>query len=595
MPFTPQVLISGMDGGMNTHDYPENLELNESPLIRNMDFTAKTLRKARGFEEFGTESETDTGFTLYKHTLLGVNEMLIKTVSDKIKFYDTVSDTWHLLSSQSFEENVSFFMASFNGYLYFCDGVNNYSRWRPSFSTIANSISIGATTIDLATGTGSRFATSGSGLIESDTFSWSGRTGDQLTGVTGVTANHAAGSTIIVEPDTSTYSTVPKCSVGAFFKNRMVIRDDANPNMIYHSKLATASSPQDALANFTIAGSGTGDAGSYPAPAAVIGMHTFISASNTPVLLIFCADGVAYSFNVTDSGSTTVATLLPFKVFNADLASSGAVADFENDIILLDKFKQIRTLGYQDVNTPANTRRLSDKIEHTIDSLTVDRAYAEFFQRKAYFIAKEDESDVNNFVVVKDTNPDAFAIYTHWRLNAICEYGDELYGLSSQDAKVYKLLTGLSANNSSIYSYYQTPALNYGAALIMKALQSIRIKGYISTSAALTWKVYFDTSETPFEFTISGNDNSITDPLTNVAIGTISFGTAVFGGDLPEGEELREFMAQLNMPTYTNFDTMYVTVENEQKNVDFELSKILFFVETQPAEVIRPDRNLSIT
>jgi hypothetical protein len=122
----------------------------------------------------------------------------------------------------------------------------------------------------------------------------------------------------------------------------------------------------------------------------------------------------------------------------------------------------------------------------------------------------------------------------------------------------------------------------------MKELRQIRLKGYITTGCTLTCKLYKDTSITPFEFEISGADTGITSPIDNTAIGTVVFGAGVFGDAVPDGSEKREFYCEFNVPTFGYFDTMYLTIENAEKEVDFELSKIMFYAEVQNSDVIKP-------
>lgn len=73
---------------------------------------------------------------------------------------------------------------------------NDYGRSNPSVTeTTANgAVSVGATTITLTSA--SAFATSGSGNIDGDTISWTGKSSNDLTGVTGVSIAHASGVTV---------------------------------------------------------------------------------------------------------------------------------------------------------------------------------------------------------------------------------------------------------------------------------------------------------------------------------------------------------------------------------------------------------------
>tara|TARA_R100001510_G_C7629368_1_gene188557 strand:- start:668 stop:1192 length:525 start_codon:yes stop_codon:yes gene_type:complete len=70
-----------------------------------------------------------------------------------------------------------------------------YGRDEPSRATAESTLSgahdAGATTVTVASG--SSFATSGSGNVDGDSFSWTGKSSNDLTGVTGLSFSHATG------------------------------------------------------------------------------------------------------------------------------------------------------------------------------------------------------------------------------------------------------------------------------------------------------------------------------------------------------------------------------------------------------------------
>lgn len=595
MSFKPVEILRTFDGGLNTKDFAENLEKNQSPYLRNVDFTARTIRKAAGYTVFGIDYTTDVGFFLYNHkTIVDTDEVLIKTTGTQIRFYDEVSLTWQQLSSATFTANKRWWAASFNGYMYGGNGTDNFVRWRGSaWGKLQNAVLAAATTIELEAGQGARFGATGSGLIEGDTFAWTGVSTDTLTGVTGLTSGHSAGARVITELDSSTYSTAPKGSVGAFYKNRMFVRDDDNPTTLYHSKLADNTAPQDDLANFTILGSGSGDAGFFIFPAEILGVKTFITGSNTPVFVVACSDGILYSAEVTDTGGATVQTSSPIKVIGGDLVGKQMLTTTENDIVLVDTFNTIRTYGYEGADSPLRSKRLSDIIEPTMAEVDFTDGFVEFHNRRMFLQGKANDSAANNYTVVKDTNPDAFTIYDYWQLNAVAEWKNNFYGLSSLNQEVYKLFTGLSANDDVIASEYTTPQLNFGAPLILKMLRRIRISGFITSGCNLYFDVYFDENETPFRFLINGDNTSIVIPIDNVAVGTVVFSQGVFGGGLPGGQSKRRFFAELSMPTLQHFYTTYVRITNNEKDVDFELDKLLFYADGSDQDLIKPSYILS--
>ena len=71
----------------------------------------------------------------------------------------------------------------------------DYGRDTPSResaeTTLDGAHSVASTTVDLASG--GAFGVPGNGNIDGDSFAWTGKAGNQLTGVTGLSADHADG------------------------------------------------------------------------------------------------------------------------------------------------------------------------------------------------------------------------------------------------------------------------------------------------------------------------------------------------------------------------------------------------------------------
>ena len=71
----------------------------------------------------------------------------------------------------------------------------DYGRTSPTSDTVATTlngaISSGATTITLTSA--SSFSTAGNGNVDGDSFAWTGKSSNDLTGVTGISFDHASG------------------------------------------------------------------------------------------------------------------------------------------------------------------------------------------------------------------------------------------------------------------------------------------------------------------------------------------------------------------------------------------------------------------
>lgn len=583
MPFQPIDVINRWDGGANTRQLNDVLQKNESSYPLNVQFEGKKISKAPGYTVFGTEADdTLVGYNLYNHRVLSEEEVLIKVIGGRVKYYDEITGVWQLASSTTYTTAKKWWFASFNGYLYGGNDTDSMQRWQfSSWSTLNGATAIGTTTIDLATDTGARFATTGSGLIEGDAFTWTGRTADQLTGVTGLTASHVEGSRVTVEP--VAYASVEKSKIGLFYRNRNYIVSASSSNFLYFSRLADNTNPQDDLANFTITGSGSGDAGFIITDAPILDATIYINGSNQPVLVIFCANGVTYAVTVTDEAGTTVGAAVPFKVFKEDIAGVQQSAVTENDLLFIGKSGTIRAMGYGESSSTLKSSRLTDEIQSTVESIDFSDGNMIYFDRRIFITGKANNADQNNFILVKDTNPSGFLFWDYISANVFCEWKDNLYFLSSVNGNVYKMFSGRSAGGNEIASSYITFANDFNAPLILKLLGRVRFQGQLSEGCDLTVKILFDDEEVE-SFVISGSDTNIIAASTGVAIGTVTFGTGAFRSNDEGAPIRRSFTAEWNMRNYKYFYKISVEFFNNASDVDFLLDKHILF-----AEIANPD------
>jgi hypothetical protein len=203
--FQQKLTIRDLTGGVNSKQRADKILDNQLVSISGYDFDANTLRSTKGYTKLGTEVDVSIiGKTLYKHEILTGTDVLIKTIGTYVKFYDEVDEQWYKITDATFTANLRWAFTSFNGYLYGNNGTDSWIFWNGGArSTLASQILAGATTIDLATGHGARFSATGDIMIQDEKISYTGVTGDQLTGVTGVLTNHDAGSTVIQKLNSS--------------------------------------------------------------------------------------------------------------------------------------------------------------------------------------------------------------------------------------------------------------------------------------------------------------------------------------------------------------------------------------------------------
>ena len=116
-------------------------------------------------------------------------------------YYCTVSDVGSRLgldSAQRTKANSRIISAIRRATIEIDQVYRDYGRDVPSRetgeTTLNGAIVAGATTITLTSATD--FASSGDGNVDGDSFAWSGKSSNDLTGVTGISFDHASGVTV---------------------------------------------------------------------------------------------------------------------------------------------------------------------------------------------------------------------------------------------------------------------------------------------------------------------------------------------------------------------------------------------------------------
>ena len=598
MTFKDVKLITDMTGGVNSKQRPTKIADNQLVSIVSMDFDANSLRRAKGYTKLGTEDDASlTGKTLYKHEILSGTDILIKSIGTYLKFYDTVDDEWYLLTNSTFTTALRWSFTSFNGYLYGNNGTDNWVFLNGSArSTLASQITTGATTIDLATGTGGRFPTSGTLMIQNEVITYSGKSSDQLTGVAGVLTTHIADTTVILRLDSSTYSSLSKGKEGkftsAFHSNRRYFIDKDNPRKLWHSKLADNTNPETDLINFTVAGTGSGDAGYGFAPDELVAIKEYINGNNSSILACFCTNGNVYAFVVTDGASTTTNVFVPTRTMNSYPVNSQMVAVSENDLVMVDQFGHARTLGYGDVNTPLKVQTISTLIEPSLEATTWDEGCLDYFNRRIWIGGiSESGGETNDVYYYHDANYTAWGSYGHWDVIDFAQYNGWLYGLSAVTGDVWKLLDGYAVYSDDADENYEgdyrseaiTKEYHFEQPHKYKQLLKIRADGFITSNADVYLDVYLDGALFN-TFLISGDNTDILGAVPNVAVGSIVFGQGVFGGGLPEGSTRKEFVAQLQLNVIQSFLKVQFRIRMDGRNIDFELTNMSVFAKELGSE-----------
>lgn len=588
--FKGQLIIEDMTGGINSKQRSTKIKDNQFVSIVGFDFDGNSLRRAKGYTKFGTESDVNlTGKTLYTHQILAGQDVLVKPIGTYIKFYDDYSDSWLKMTDDTFTANKRWSFVSFNGFMYGGNGNDNFIFWNGSArSSLANSITTGSTEIDLGTGHGGRFPSSGSLMIEDDVITYTGRSGDQLTGVSNISSNHAAGVTVILKLDSTTYSSLETPAEGkntmVFFQNRNYYISADNKTKILHSKLADNTNPETDIVNFTVAGSGSGDAGFGFAPDELVGMRRFINSNSTAVLAVFCKNGEVYAFVVTDSSSTTSNAFIPIRTMNSYPISPSMICVAENDLAIVDQFGHVRTLTYGDQNTPMTVRTISEFIEPSLEATYWDNGAIIYHNRELIAGGASIDGGTNDIYYIRDADYEAWKSYGHWDVVDFAEYNAELYGLSAVTGNVFKLNNTYAVYTDDVeenyegeyYSEIVTKAFTFERPHYYKETLKMRADGFITSNTEAFFDIYTENGYFT-TFKIDGTNQNILFQIPNIAVGTVVFGQGVFGGGLPNGSVRREFFVQLQLNVQLKFLKFYIRIRMTGKNVDFELTNLSIF------------------
>lgn len=110
-------------------------------------------------------------------------------------------------------------------------------------------------------------------------------------------------------------------------------------------------------------------------------------------------------------------------------------------------------------------------------------------KRKLILLTCAQDSSVNNFILVYNTEFQSFTFFTGWNINRFLQIGDDLYGASSVTNQIFKLFDSNADNGSDIWTVF-TQELSVGSLNTIKELQKFWIHGFLSISSNIS--VSFD-------------------------------------------------------------------------------------------------------
>lgn len=569
------VLVKAFSGGWVSEIISDALEINMSPDLENVDFSASgSVKKTWGYEETGTDSEDTTNTRIMVVPDRQGVEFMFKKCGTKIKVWDEVMSRWETVLASLTDGDAPVF-EYFDGTVYFISAVDNAR----SLDLIKNTrltadVLDNAATVNVDST--AQFGASGTFYLNGEIVTYTGKTGTSFTGCTGVVASADNSRVFITMTDVGGHNQIPKGTITAQYAGRLFVAKDST---IYGSKL-------NDLDNFAVSGSGTGDAIEKTVESKVNALKVFYDDQNNLRLLSFAANNKIYVHDVLDEAdlSSTIMTLSMFKD-NVTALNQLSTLVGPNNLYHIDFRNQVRSLGQTFASKGVN-KVYSDsmsKFHESLFKLDYDftNSRAIIYGNEYWCICKEGDGDINNRLIIFDFEAGNWRLRTGINANDIAIYNGDVVFADATRNKIFRFSEELMADDGeSIYFKYATPDLDMEK-LRFERLRRVRVAGFISKGCISTAKVYADFgSRLLGNFVLLGSDTDITglNISKDATFGGMIFGDQVIGGE-SSGLDIRFFIADLQLDNCPDIENFRVVFENDQSNVHFEVTAIKPFIE----------------
>lgn len=568
------VILKNFSGGWVSEIKSDSLELNMSPDLENVDFSASgSIKKTWGYEELSSDSEDAINTRLMIVPDRQGVQYLIKKCGTKLKMYDAVLDRYDTILTGLTDGDTPV-CEYFDATAYIMSAVDEaykldlYKNTRLTAAVLEDAATVN---VDDTT----NFAASGTFWLNSTLVTYTGKTGTSFTGCTDTPA--AEDNSFVFSPAVNVGgdNEIPKGIVTAQYVGRLFV---ANGSTIYGSKL-------NDLDNFTVAGSGTGDAIQKTVESKINALKVFYDDQNNLRLLSFTADNKIYVHDVLDDADLG-STIMTSSIFKDNVTAANQLSTLvgPNNLYHVDFRNQLRSLGQTYASRGVN-KVYSDSMskfheELFKNSYDFDDARAVIYGNEYWMITKEGTGDVNNRIIIFDFEAGNWRKRTGINANDIAIFNGDVIFADATRNKVFKFSEDLFADDDeAIYFKYATPDLDVEK-LRFERLRRVRIAGFISNKCESTVTIMSDfATKTLASFTLSGENTDITGSILGKdgTFGGMVFGDQVSGGE-SAGLDIRFFIADLEINDLPDLENFRIILENNQDNVYFEVTAIKPFI-----------------
>lgn len=258
-------------------------------------------------------------------------------------------------------------------------------------------------------------------------------------------------------------------------------------------------------------------------------------------------------------------------------ASMGAVShksidNVDNDVFFLSRNGYYVLGNEANYNTAIRTNELSARIKpviETIGSANLPKAAAIYSNFKFYSSISTGGVSANNKTITYDKRYQAWSQLDYVKANAFTEFVDSsnerhLYYAASDEAQVYEIAVGYSANGTAINAYWTSKAFDAGQFDSYKRWLDITLL-FRQIVGTVTITIYSDNSQVVKTTSISSTTSA------TGSVGTEILGSQILGGtgDTPTGTSTNNIPYRVKINTKSR--TLKIKVSNDNDNETFTL------------------------
>jgi len=585
--FQNPVILKDFSGGLVTTREADDLDLNESPDLQNVDFDGRgSFQIRKGYDLFG-ERDASAGSvirTFKFRRAIQDDEIPVRQTNVggtiALEYYHTGTSEWETLKTVGTVTSTACGFAIYTGttdtedYMYFCDGSINLERWTGGHDLLNGALSGGEGTITVDSTAG--FSPAGTLYIGTTSVTYTGKTATTFTGCSGTPA---------------ALDDAPVSQLSFDFAAAAGTKPKGNVMWVHNRQLAVAEdqfvriSDTDDFTTWT--GGNADDIGFKNGQVKAINSKDsawlmFTEDSIHSVTYQYTSDLTGFQINVDDIEDTP----------NYGAKNFMAVTGADGEIFYVSNDNIIRRLVRSQVSALIDTGSISENIRNTLLDYTLTNAAAIFFENKLYFTVQSEESDINDTVLVydlkyarKNTSGEAWTKYNLFVADFFV-YNSQLHFGSSADPNSYRLFKDgngdaiTTDDGAAVAWYYKTPQFDFGNPSLKYRATKFISRGFISENGETIYNQDYNYgTESEQELTLDGDDETWVFTPSVKALGEEVVGEEGVN-DVDEFDGAYPFVYVENWGT-VDFYNNQLTIKGDTKDEKYKQTRLVLYVEPQ--------------